>query len=177
MSADLFRSILAKLAEIERRIAGTDIRGRVTDVDAEKAKARIMIGEDEDGKPVKSPWLPYTQKAGAMKIHSAPSVGEIMAARSSDGDLEQGVLEPFHWSEDNKAPSKNKDEHILKFGDVELTITASGVSATIGGVSFSFTGSGFSQDGGTLIHDNKNIGSDHKHTDVTPGGGLSGNPQ
>lgn len=174
--ANLATAILARITEIERRIAGTEVRGKVTHVDAGKALARIEIGKDEDGNSVLSPWMPYAQKAGSLKVHSAPSVGEVMAVRAESGDIQQGVLHPFHWSETNQAPSQDGEIHKLTFGDVTITLSNGGVELVAGGVTFSWTGTGFEQSGGEISHDGTNIGKDHIHGGVLPGGGLSGVP-
>lgn len=173
----LLRSAFARLHELERRVAGSEMRGKVTDVDPAKAMVRIEIGKDSDDQPVKSPWTPYKQTAGALKLHNPPSVGQVMAIRSETGDIEQGVAEAFHWSDDNAANSTDGDAHKLTFGDVTIDLTGGGLKLTAGGCVFDFTGTGFVQTGGLQEHDGHNVGKDHLHTEVTPGSALSGPPQ
>ena len=78
----LFRSIFSKLQENDRRFAGTEMRWKVTEVNAAEAWVRLEIGKDADGQPVLSGKVPYKQTAGALKLHSPPSVGQTMTIRS-----------------------------------------------------------------------------------------------
>jgi hypothetical protein len=163
------RQMLQRLVEAERRIAGTEVRGKVKQVDTTKARARIVIGKDSDGEDVLSPWLPYKQIAADLKIHIPPTVGQTMAIRSASGDLEQGSLEPFHWSDENPANSTAAAENVLTFGDVTVTLKKSGLFLSIGGTTYQFTASGYDQEGGHHRHDGKNTGSDHVHGGVIQG--------
>lgn len=173
----LLRSILRRLIDQERRGAGSTMRGKVTAVDPEKAQARIEIGKDSDGNPVLSPWLPYRQVAGALKIHHAPSVGQTMEVSAENGDLEQGVLEPFHWNDDNQANSTDGSVTVLTLGDTKVTIADGSITIEIGGVSVVISGDGVKITGGEVTHDDHNIGHDHKHTEVLRGGDLTGPPE
>ena len=171
------RSTFARLQELERRLAGNEMRGKVVQVDAEKAKVRIEIGKDSDDQPVLSPWVPYKQTAGALKVHSPPSVGQTMAIRSESGDIEQGTAEPYHWSDDNQATSTAGDAHKLTFGDVTVDLSNGGLKITVGGTVFDLTGEGFEQTGGTQKHNGHDVGDTHKHTDVLTGPALTGPPE
>jgi len=179
----IFRRIFERLSEHERRLAGTEMRGRVRHVDATKARVRLAIGKDSDGEDVLSPWVPYAQTAGKLKIHSAPSVGQAMAVRSETGDIEQGVAHPFHWTEDNAALSQSGDEHILSLGSVTVRLIDDGLELKVGDTIVSFTGSKvgirtahLDVDGSSITHNDHEIGSTHKHTGVMPGGALTGPP-
>lgn len=170
---NVMTAIFERLGDHERRLAAMDIRGPVTDVDVPAGKARIQIGEDEDGNPVKSPWTRYAQTAGAMKVHAPPTVGQTMTLRGSSGDVEQGSLEPFHWSDDNKSPSSSGNDRVFSFGGV--TISVSDGKITISG-DIDHTGN-LDTKGGHLHHEGTDVGKTHKHTEVTPGSGLSGVPE
>lgn len=167
--SSLLVAVLEKLQEQERRISTADLRGMVTDVDAATHRIRMEIGETADGDIVKSPWLPVSQPAGALKIHSMPSVGQTVIARSSGGDIRQGVAEPLHWTDENASPSNNPDEHVLTFGDLRIEIVDGGLNLNIGGTSWALSEAGFFQTGGRVDHDEKNIGSDHTHRGVIVG--------
>lgn len=161
--------IVERLIEHERRIGAGEWRGKVTDVDPAKGLARIEIAKDEDGNPVKGPWLPYSQVAGGLKAHIPPTVGQTMTIRASTGDLEQGTLDAFHWSDSNQSPSSEGDANVITFGSVTIRLTGGGVTITAGGVTFDFSGAGFVQNGGKQEHDGKNVGSDHKHVSAPDG--------
>ena len=172
----IIRSIRSQLQEHDRRLAGTSMRGKIKEVDASKAQVRVVIGTDEDGAEVLSPWVPYKQTAGAMKFHNPPSVGQTMDIRSESGDISQGIAEAFHWSDDNPANSTAGDAHKLTFGDVTIDLSNGGLKLTCGGATFEFTGGGFKQTGGSITHDGHAIDKTHKHTQVVVGGALSGPP-
>lgn len=173
----VLRSVFERLQEHDRRLAGSQMRGKVKEVDAAKGLVRIVIGKDSDGKEVKSPWVPYKQTSGALKMHSAPSVGQTMTIQAETGDIQQGIAEPFHWNDDNKAPSDKQSDHVLTFGDVKVTLVSGGLSVDIGGTTFELTSGGFEQTGGAIKHNGTAIDDTHIHTGVTPGGGLSGVPE
>lgn len=167
---NLMSRLLRRIIELERRGAAQEMRGKVADVDVAKKMARVDIGKDEDGNPVLSPWLPYKQIAGALKFHQPPTVGQLMTLRSASGDVQQGVLEPFHWSDDNPSPSDDAASNVMTFGDVTVEVTAGGIKATVGGTVYNFTADGFIQTGGKQEHDGLNVGSDHVHGGVVRGG-------
>jgi phage baseplate assembly protein gpV len=96
-----------------------------------------------------------------------------MTLRSSTGDVEQGTLEPFHWSDDNQSPSEDGDQHVLTFGGVRIELSADGIVVT---GNFRVTGD-VDFDGGYVKSNGKNIDDTHKHINVEPGGGISGVPQ
>lgn len=177
MSNRVLISILERLQEHDRRIGASNWRGKVTDVDPEKALARVELGKDEDGAIIKSPWLPYAQTAGALKAHIPPTVGQVMSMRGSSGDIEQGTLEASHWSDDNQSPSQDGGKNVITFGNVTVDLSGDGLTLSCGGVTWAFSGSGFTQTGGLISHDGKIIDKTHKHTGVIPGGGTTGTPQ
>lgn len=171
--AEAITPLMDAIVEHDRRLGATEWRGKVTDVDTSKKLARIELGKNSDGEVIKSPWLPYAQTAGALKVHSPPSVGQTMTIRGSAGDIEQGALEPFHWSDDNQSPSEDGDKHVLTFGSVSVALSAEGIVVT---GNFRVTGD-VDFDGGHVTSNGKRIDDTHKHTEVTPGGGISGVPE
>jgi phage baseplate assembly protein gpV len=172
----ILRSIYERLGEHERRLAGSQWVGKVKEVDAKKHVVRIVLGKDDDGAEVLSPWLPVAQVAGALKIHTLPSVGQVMAVRSEAGDVEQGVVEPYHWTDENQSPSQSGDEHVLTLGSVHMKLTGDVLTVTVGGMTMKISGGGVDFQGPQITHNGKHIDATHKHTDVEPGGALSGPP-
>ena len=172
----LLRSIFARLAEHERRIAGMNTPAKVVSVDHVAHKARFSIGKDVDGNDVLTPWLAYGQIAGALKVHNPATVGQTMMLRSANGDIEQAVAEPLFWSDENPAISDDGSIRKITFGDVTVTLSADGIDISVGGTVFHLSASGFAQSGGSVTHNKKNIGDDHIHTGVKPGGSTSGPP-
>jgi phage baseplate assembly protein gpV len=184
--------LASRVADLERRFSGVVRHGTVDEVDPGKQIVRIKFGEDKDGKPFLSPWLPYAQIAGALKVHTPPTKGQQMSTLSPSGDWMQAVALPMHWSDQNQSPSSNGDENVLTYGNVRATIkddlvqvivggctlevTSGHVKIEIDGVTHTIDGSGITTNGGRIEHDGKNIGKDHKHKDVESGPSLTGPP-
>ena len=131
---------MERLQEHERRLGGSELKGKVTHVDPAKQLCRIAIGVDEDGKPVLSPWRPYKQTAGAMKFHNPPSVGQPMVIRSETGDIDQGMAEPYRWNDDNPTPSTDGGTHKMTFGNVTVTVTGGQIEIDVGGTGVRISG-------------------------------------
>jgi phage baseplate assembly protein gpV len=165
----ILRSIIARQQEQDRRLAGGEVRGKVTEVNASEAWVRLEIGKDTDGNPVLSPKTPYKQTAGALKLHSPPSVGQTMAIRSDSGDIEQGIAEAFHWSDENSATSTDGEAHKLTYGGVTVDLTAGGMAFTLpelnitGNVNITgnFNLTGDYNSTGTMMNAGKDVGSTH----------------
>ncbi len=119
---DTILALMQRVQELERRAAGSQWRGTVKEVDAAKGTARLTIGQDEDGNDVLSPPIPYAQTAGALKIHSPPSIGQQMEAYAQGGDIEQATLRPLHWKNDLTSPSEKGDEHVITRGSTTIRV-------------------------------------------------------
>ena len=184
--------LASRVAELERRFSGTMRHGTVEEVDSGKQTVRLNFGKDVEGKPFLSPWVPYAQIAGALKVHTPPSKGQQFTLLSPAGDWQQAVALPMTWSDQNQSPSSNGDENVLTYGNVRATIkddltqvdvggtvlevTSGRVKITVGGVMVEISGDGVAITGGKVTHDGKNIGSTHIHGGVVPGGGLTDIP-
>lgn len=166
----LLRRILKRVTDAERRSAVSDTKGKVKEVDAKRRMARIEIGKDEDGNSVLSAWTPYAQIAGALKVQWTPSVGQVMSFRSENGDPQQGVLEPYHWSDDNKGLSEDEGDLILNFGPLTLKSNGQGMIVSFGGSSIAFSDSEIKVLSGRLSHNDRDIGSTHTHPGIERGG-------
>lgn len=171
-----FAELAVRLAEIERRQNGMFRHGTVEQVDPEKALVRLRIGGTEQ-EPFISPWVPYGQIAGALKVHTPPSKGQQMTMMSPTGDFRQAIALPMTWSDQNPSPSQSGEEHVLTFGDVRLTLTSDSLAVKVGEVSMTISEEGVKFKGGEITHDDVKIDKSHVHTDVQPGGGLTGVPQ
>lgn len=165
----LFVDVFRRLAELERRADGMVKQGPVAEVDPKAGTVRIRLNEESAEEPFLSPPIPYAQLAGALKVHTPPSVGQQMTIISGAGDFRQGLAVPMTWSDKNAAPSDKGDEHVLTFGEVRIELVSGGLKITVGGVIFSFTAEGFFQTGGKQEHDGRNVGSTHIHGGVIPG--------
>lgn len=113
--------LVARVAELERRVASMVRHGTVEAVDPSKQVVRVRMGGTDD-EPFVGPWVPYGQIAGALKVHTPPSVGQQMTMLNPTGDFRQAVALPMTWSDQNASPSQKGDEHVLKFGSVTITL-------------------------------------------------------
>lgn len=104
-----------RMADIERRLDNSLRHGKVTDVDTKKQLFRMEVAK-QDGKPMKSPWIPYGQTAGDYKHHRPPTKGQQMTVFSPNGEMRQSVALPMTWSDKNKSPSEKEDEHVTAYG-------------------------------------------------------------
>ena len=161
--------LAARIAELERRFSGMMRHGTVEKVDPGRHRIRLKLGTDVDGRPFLSPWIPYAQTAGALKIHAPPSIGQQFTLMAAAGDWQQAVAIPFTWSNQNPSPSENADENVLAFGDVRMTLRDGSLKIRAAGVTLELTGNGVSITGGAVTHDGRNIGSTHTHGGVVVG--------
>jgi phage baseplate assembly protein gpV len=118
--------LFEKVAHLEGLIERMHRPGTVTDVDysdATKPRARIQIGTDEQGQPVKGPWVPIASVAGARTIHAPVSVGQQMLHISPDGNFENGVLLPYAFSKPIPSPSTDPKTHMDVLGKTKNTMT------------------------------------------------------
>jgi len=143
-----FQQTIDRLVHVEQRHADLSARiermvrkGTVTDVDATQGLARVQIGLDDDGGPIKSPWLPYSQVAGARKEHSPPSVGQQMAVINPDGsqDFSQGFIVPHGWYDQQPSPSTDPASDVVTRGSTKDVTTASSRTISVGGASFTIS--------------------------------------
>jgi len=176
MLEDILTEMSRRLSSLERRVAGMVRHGTVSDVDISKGLARLSFGDGDAGE-FKGPWVPYAQTAGALKVHTPPSVGQQMTMISPTGDLRQAIAVPMTWSDQNPSPGQSADP-VLTYGDVKLTVTKSSVTIEVGGFSAKFTSAGLVTTGGGVSNEGKDIGATHTHGGITPGGGdtLTPNP-
>lgn len=169
-------ALALRVAELERRQANNFRHGTVEQVDAEKQLVRIRMGEPKDGQPFVGPWVPYAQIAGALKVHTPPSVGQQMTMLNPTGDFRQAVAMPMTWSEQNASPSTKGDEHVLTFGDVRIDIKGGSLKITVGGHSIEISAAGTVFTNGKIEHDGHLIDKTHQHTEVFKGPDLTGPP-
>lgn len=139
--------------------------GPVEVVDAKKGY-RLKLGEAPDGQPFLSPWYPHPESGGATGTWAPLSKGQIVGVINPVGDPRQGVLIRGGFSGVNPPISESLGENKYKFGGV--TVTVANGKITIEGDLHVI--------GESLRHNDKEVGDTHKHTDVEPGGGLSGVP-
>jgi phage baseplate assembly protein gpV len=181
---DFARAVMDRVTEIERRTAMQGVRGKVTDVDASKHLVRLEIGKNRKGESVKTAWLPYAQVAGALKIHSPPSVGQQMTLLAQAGDIQQAVALPLSWSQANPSPSTDGNAHVATFDGMRIEVRGQDMKVVVPKLVIEAGGGTITAEGGTLTfagfirveHAGKNIGSDHTHGGIERGGANTDEP-
>lgn len=170
MIRDLLMAV-GRIVELERKLSASQRQGVVSQVDPANGLVRLDLG---DG--MLSPWVPYVQTAGALKVHSPPSTGQLMVMMAPSGETSQGFAAPLSFGGGNGSPSSAGDQHIATFGDVRIALTADGLQVTAGGASVSITSAGLAITGGTVTHNGTNIGDSHTHGGVDRGGSSTDPP-
>ncbi len=82
--------------------------------------ARIHHDDDDDGNPVKGPFVRYAQVAGARNQHNPPSVGQQFLHISPDGEMEAGLLIPLGPSQAIPAPSTDPGTYVDGTGKTDV---------------------------------------------------------
>lgn len=159
-----------RLALLEGRVErthrfGTIVEDKDIDVsDASKPRCRIQVGVDDDGQPVKGPWLPYATVAGARNMHSPPSKGQQFMMIAPDGEHEAGLLVPLGHSSKVRSPSTDKATDVDQRGKTKLTQTDgtwhqevenAGISLSSGKVVITAGGTSITIEDGKVTFDTK----------------------
>jgi len=126
-------------------------------------------------------WIPI----GTMHIGNGigmaigPNVGDQVIVGFLEGDIETPFVMGRVHSDQERPPVAQSGEVVIQTSNSLLKIDKSGnITITSGGnLAVSASGSMALTSGGPLTHNGKDIGSDHMHTGVQPGGSLTGPPQ
>ncbi|MFP3016326.1 MAG: phage baseplate assembly protein V [Wolbachia sp.] len=100
------------ISELQRKLANIVRIGIVKEIDYEKAKVRVKIGE------FLTDWLPWiTSKAGKDRDWSPPDIDEQVMVFSPLGELSLGVVLGGIYQEKYPAPENKKEINSIKFQD------------------------------------------------------------
>ncbi|WP_264735495.1 phage baseplate assembly protein V [Wolbachia endosymbiont (group A) of Rhinocyllus conicus] len=100
------------IAELNRRLANIIRIGLVKEVDYEKARVRVKVGE------FLTDWLPWiTTRAGEDRSWFSPDIDEQVMVLSPYGELSLGVVLPAIYQQKYFPSECRKDAHILEFKD------------------------------------------------------------
>lgn len=165
--SDPLLQILERLAEVERRQANILRKVKVK----ENKDGKVIV---EDGTGFVSDELSQVSlSAGGWKIDAPADVGAQGLLFSPDGDPANGTFLPCLPDDDHEAASTKTDT--LKL------ISPAGKTVTINDDGFFIEGDvkiegAFDVNGSSFTHNGKNVGHDHKHTEVKRGAELTGDP-
>ena len=111
---DIVLELFRRVADLERRLNNVHVPAKVTDIDAKKGLVKVTYAKTNDGKDVKSPWIPWKERAGSIKTWTPPSVGEQVFMSNPSGEIGQhSWVEHGGFSNDNKQPHNKGDEHVM----------------------------------------------------------------
>lgn len=100
------------ISELQRKLANVVRIGVVKEIDYEKAKVRVKIGE------FLTDWLPWvTARAGEDSSWFAPNIDEQVMVLSPMGELSLGVVLPAIYQQKYFPSECRKDAHIFEFQD------------------------------------------------------------
>lgn len=176
--ARALREHAARIEAAERRLATTVLTGKVVAVDPDKRQLRLKLTTSADGREVLSPWIRWQEAGvGALSVHSQPAINEQMMVVSMSGTLGTGsIAVPATFDKDHASPSKATDTTVIARGDTRISLKADKLVLEAGGASIELSAGEIKTLSEKLLHNGHSVGDDHKHTDVIPGGGLSGPP-
>jgi phage baseplate assembly protein gpV len=169
--------LAARVAELERRASGILRHGVVHEVDVERQRMRLDFGpaHGTEGRFI-SPWVPYAQHAGALKVYTPPSIGQQFTLASPTGDYAQAMAIPLTFSQQEPPPSDREDENVVTYGNVRITLRADYFEVRACDVIFRVGCDGITITNGFIRHDGRNIGSTHVHGGVEAGPDLTDVP-
>jgi len=126
--------LVARVTDLERRIAGVMRHGTVAVVDPGRQRMRLDFGPTHGGQGrFLSPWLPYAQFSGALRVHTPPTVGQQFTVMSPTGDFQQAVAVPLTHHAGNPSPSTAGDENVITYGNVRMTLADDLARVDVGG--------------------------------------------
>lgn len=167
--------LVSTVAEEQRKRSNTIRSGRVVEVDPAKGRVKVDVGDE--GNPLVTPWVRWTERAGDRKTWNPPSVGELMTVLSQGGEI-SGTSLAVHggFTDSNMPPSADGDALVFTLGSVTATVENGAITVVVGGVTAVLDGAGLHVNGGTITNDGTDVGKDHKHSGVTAGPAQTGTP-
>lgn len=156
-----------EIRELKRRQLNVMREGKVIEHHPDDPR-KLKVDVGPEGSSVPSPWIEFSERSGAIKTISRPSIGERVTVISPDGELSQAsrvILGGF--SDENKNPEQAADgELIMTAGDVACRFHPGGLD---------LAGGDLNVNGGRIYNNGVNVGFDHKHSgdDLD---GITGDP-
>jgi hypothetical protein len=120
-----------RLQDLERKFENKERYGHITDVKFENQRWYVKMNDGEDMTPsgqeskaagaddtFKSDWQPWQSFShGTIKVSKPPKKGMPVVLRSSGGNAELSVVEPYHYGPDNPSPHGKEDEVVTLIED------------------------------------------------------------
>jgi hypothetical protein len=127
MSED-YQRLIRQVSEMKRQMTNMFQTGTVHEV--KKDKLRMVIGKDEDGKEILSPWLNTSNHRGGATEARFYKKGQTLSMLCPGGDIRQGLITPFAPNKDFKRPEhaddSGQDEESYQQEDYRGKVTKEG---------------------------------------------------
>lgn len=179
--------VFQKLSLLEKQLAQMVTSGTVHEVKGDKL--RMVIGKDQDGKDVFSPWLQTSDMRGGARSRSFFKKGQNLTLLNPTGDPQQGVILPFAPNKDFKAPDhankSGQGEEVYQQGDLRTSKGKDGYDVWLepeeqqqgsGGTEGSGGSGGTEGSGGQSQEEERNTGGEKANTKfrLHKDGGITG---
>lgn len=172
-----------RLAEVERKLSVSMVMGTVQERDRSKG-IRVKIAESDDG-PVLSNWIRTSDHNAGLRTSITPRQGaQVMLFTPPGGDRAIAYVPIGHHDNSEDPAASNDDSVLYEDGTCRISVDGSKVKIKCGASSIVLSDGEIklSSDlitalGASLKHNSKEVGDNHVHTQVMPGGGLSGVPK
>lgn len=157
-------------------------RGTVVARDPRKKRVKVKFHDEDE---TASMWIDVlARSSGEVKTFMMPGeADEVWCMVDAKG--EDGCIVGSKYN-DRETPPSNQNEHITikgPFGTIHcdganmiIDGTADVTIKAAGNITLEAGGDITTGQGGQLTNNGKNVGHDHKHTEVTPGPSLTGVP-
>lgn len=130
--ASELRHLRRESVRVNRKLALAHLEGVVAEVDDKKWKVRVEIGQDEDGKPVLSPWIKFFAKSAGAYADSPPlpAKGDRMRMMSPSGIIGAASYAiPSTFDDEVKRPdAQDKEESVRAYGETRVSMTKSALT-------------------------------------------------
>lgn len=170
-----------RLRSMTRRVTLKNVRD---DGETQRASVEVAEGIWRDDVEILQPagfaGAPVEDGAVAVAVAIGGDEGDLVVLPPSNpskrmGQMPQGAAGIYSSAGDKLVI--NPDGTAVLHVAGALRVEAQTILLKAGGVTVTIGAGGVAIEGGTVTHNGKNIGDTHVHTNVEPGGGLSGAPQ
>lgn len=126
--AEDYQRLIRQIGELKRQMTNMFQTGTVSEV--KKDKLRMVIGKDEDGEDILSPWLNTANHRGGATEAKFYKKGQTLSMLCPGGDIRQGLIAPFAPNKDFKRPEhaddSGQDEESYQLDDYRAKQTKEG---------------------------------------------------
>lgn len=84
---DILENLLMRVSDMERRMNNVMRPAKIVDIDEENGKVRVQFSATDEGQPVLSPWISWTERSGNVRTWNPPTVGEQVHMFSPSGEV------------------------------------------------------------------------------------------